>query len=211
MSIFRIVLLFAFAFLFPILGFSQDPTSKVFQGGFLFGMNTSQISGDNLSGFYKLSPTLGSFVCMKLGEKSSIQMELDYLGKGAHKNIKPKDSISTIYNLRLHYIELPLVFQYNYNSNLNLEVGPSLGVLFGSREEDNYGDMSGIYSSREQFKPFDLSITVGGTWKINEKWSFNIRFANSMFPVRNHDQNTSFRLNKGQYTSCIMGRFFVNF
>ena len=211
MSQFRIVLFFVLAFLLPISGFSQNAPTKIFQGGFLFGMNTSQISGDNLCGFYKLSPTLGSFVRMKFGEKSSIQMELDYLGKGAHKNIKPKDSISTIYNLRLHYIELPLVFQYNYNSNLNLEVGPSLGVFFWSREEDNYGDMSGIYSSREQFKPFDLSFTVGGTWMINEKWSFNIRFANSIFPVRDHDQNTSFRLNKGQYTSCIMGRFFVNF
>ena len=211
MSIFRIVLFSSFAFLLPILGFSQDATTKVFQGGLLFGINTSQITGDNLAGYNKLSPTLGAFVRMKLGEKSALQMEMAYLGKGAHKNLRPSDSIPTLYLLRLHYIEVPLVFQYNYNKKLNLEIGPSLGVYFGHREEDLDGDMSGIYSSREQFKPFDLSFTVGGTWKFNEKWSFNVRSANSIFPVRNHDQNTSFRLNKGQYTSCIMGRFLVNF
>ena len=211
MSYLRPILFFALAFLLPILGISQNANTKVFQGGLLFGINTSQITGDNLAGYNKLSPTLGAFVRMKLGEKSALQMEMAYLGKGAHKNLHPSDSIPTLYLLRLHYIEVPLVFQYDYNKKLNLEIGPSLGVFFGSREEDNYGDMSGMYSSREQFKPFDLSFTVGGTWRFNDKWSFNIRSANSIFPVRNHDQNTSYRLNKGQYTSCIMGRFFVNF
>jgi hypothetical protein len=210
MSIFRIIASFIFILAYPFLGFTQS-TTKVFQGGLLFGINTSQITGDNLAGYNKLSPTLGAFVRMKLGEKSSLQMEMAYLGKGAHKNLRPSDSIPTLYLLRLHYIEVPFLFQYDYNKKLNLEIGPSLGVFFGSREEDLDGDMSGIYSSREQFKPFDISFTVGGTWKFNDKWSFNVRSANSMFPVRNHDQNTSFRLNKGQYTSCIMGRFLVNF
>ena len=197
--------------LFSVCTFSQTASSKVFHGGLLFGINTSQITGDNLAGYNKLSPTLGAFVRMKLGEKYALQMEMAYLGKGAHKNLSPRDSIPTLYLLRLHYIEVPAVFQYDYNRKLNIEIGPSLGVFFGSREEDLDGDMSGIYSSREQFKPFDISFTVGGTWKFNEQWSFNVRSANSMFPVRNHDQNTSYRLNKGQYTSCIMGRFLVNF
>ena len=210
MSIFRIVFSCIFILSYPFGGFSQS-TTKVFQGGLLFGINTSQITGDDLAGYNKLSPTLGAFVRMKLGEKTALQMEMAYLGKGSNKNLLPSDSIQTEYLLRLHYIEVPLVFQYDYNKKLNFEIGPSLGVFFGSREEDLDGDMSGIYSSREQFKPFDLSFTVGGTWKFNEKWSFNVRSANSMFPVRNHYQNTSYRLNKGQYTSCIMGRFFVNF
>ncbi len=185
--------------------------AQTFLGGVLVGINTSQITGDDLGGYNKLSPTLGGFIRLKLDEKIALQLEIAYLGKGSHKNIRPKDSIPTLYLLRLHYIEVPLVFQYDYSDKLNFESGPSFGIFFGSREEDTFGDMSGIYSSREQFKPFDLSFTVGGTWKFNETWSFNIRSANSIFPVRNHDQKTSFRLNRGQYSSCIMGRFMINF
>lgn len=184
---------------------------QAFQGGLLAGINTSQITGDDLAGYNKLSLTFGAFVKTKLSDKSSLQMEIAYLGKGSHKNLNPKDSIPTLYLLRLRYIEVPLVFQYNLTSKLSLETGPSLGVFFGSREEDLYGDMSGMYSSREQFKRFELSYTVGGTWIINPKWHFNIRSANSIFPVRDHDQSTSYRLNKGQYSSCIMGRLMMNF
>jgi hypothetical protein len=184
---------------------------QAFQGGILAGFNTSQITGDDLAGYNKLSLTFGTFVNTKLSDKSFLQLEIAYLGKGSHKNLNPKDSIPTLYLLRLRYIEVPLVFQYNVTSKLTLETGPSLGVFFGSREEDLYGDMSGMYSSREQFKRFELSYTVGGTWVINPKWHFNIRSANSIFPVRDHDQSTSNRLNKGQYSSCIMGRLMMNF
>ncbi len=198
-------------FLILFIGFNNSSWAQKFQGGLIGGINTSQITGDDLAGYNKLSLTFGAFVSTKLGEKSSLQFEITYLGKGSHKNLSPKDSVPTLYLLRLHYIEVPLIFKYKLKPKLEFETGPSLGVFFGSREEDLYGDMSGNYSSREQFKPFDLSFTIGGSWIINEKWSFNVRSANSIFPVRNHDQNTSYRLNKGQYTSSIMGRFLYNF
>lgn len=206
-QLFQVVLI---GFFFLKFGLS-NLYGQAFQGGLLAGINTSQITGDDLAGYNKLSLTFGAFVKTKLSEKAFLQMEIAYLGKGSHKNLNPKDSIPTLYLLRLRYIEVPLVFQYNLTSKLTLETGPSLGVFFGSREEDLYGDMSGMYSSREQFKPFDLSYTVGGTWIINSKWHLNIRSANSVFPVRDHDQSTSYRLNKGQYTSCIMGRIMMNF
>jgi hypothetical protein len=190
---------------------SISKAQSSFKGGLIVGINTSQITGDDLAGYNKLSPDFGVFVRRYFGDKFSMQMEMQYLGKGSHKNLNPKDSVPTLYLLRLHYIEVPLMAQYDYNTKLNIEVGPSLGVLFKSREEDLYGPLLGNNSSREQFRPLELSFNVGGTWKFNDKWSINIRSANSVFPVRNHDQKTSYRLNKGQYSSCIMGRILMNF
>ena len=35
--------------------------SQNFEGGIIFGANTSQVGGDNLSGFHKAGPTIGIF------------------------------------------------------------------------------------------------------------------------------------------------------
>jgi len=187
-------------------------SNNKFYSGIFLGLNTSQITGDDLAGYDKPSITFGTFVKRKFGDNFSILMELSYLPKGSRKNITPKDTVpTTFYSLKLRYIEIPVMFQYTLKDKLTLEVGPSVGVLLSYAEEDIDGDLSGIYSSREQFKRTDISFNAGISYAFNESWTFNLRSANSMFPVRNHDQQTKFRLNRGQYSSCIMGRIFYNF
>jgi hypothetical protein len=189
----------------------QSQTNKKFYSGILIGLNTSQITGDDLAGYDKPSFTFGAFVKRKFGEHFSMLMELSYLPKGSRKNTSPKDSIPTFYSLKLRYIEIPVLVQYTVKSKLTLEVGPSVGVLLSYTEEDIFGDLTGIYSSREQFKRYDLSFNAGINYSFTDNLSFSLRSANSMFPVRNHDQQTKFRLNQGQYSSCIMGRLIYNF
>jgi hypothetical protein len=48
-------------------------------------------------------------------------------------------------------------------------------------------------------------------WKLNENWSLNFRASNSILPVRNFDQQASFRLTRGQLNKSVMGRVFYNF
>jgi len=205
-------LLFVFLFGSATSSFAQqNETNRKFYSGVLFGLNTSQITGDDLAGYDKPSFCFGAFVKRKFGERMSLLMELSYLPKGSRKNISPKDSVPTFYSLKLRYIEIPLMFQYTIKSKFTLEVGPSVGVLLSFSEEDIFGDLSGNYSTREQFKRTDISFNAGINYAITEKWTFSLRSANSMFPVREHDQQTKFRLNRGQYSSCIMGRLLLNF
>jgi hypothetical protein len=189
---------------------TSNAQENKFNAGILFGLNTSQITGDDLAGYDKPSLTFGGFVKREFG-RSAITMELAYLGKGSRKNFGPKDSIPTFYKLQLHYIEIPILFQFKFTPKLQAEIGPSMGVLLSYTEEDIYGDLSGEYASSEQFKRTDVSFNMGASWLFSKKWTLNIRNANSIFPVRDHDQKSHYRLNKGQYNSSIMGRIIYQF
>jgi len=200
-----------YALFFLLTCFIQKAISQKFNSGFQLGLNTSQITGDNLAGYNKAGLTAGIWVNRQLSERLSIWMELSYLPKGSKMLNRPSDSIPDYYRLHLNYIEVPLSINYRLLPKMSLEMGISCGAYISHSEEDVNGDLSGIYGPREQFKRTDLSFNAGLNWHFNSKWMFNVRNANSIFPVRNHDQQTYFRLNRGQYTSCIMGRILYQF
>jgi hypothetical protein len=189
----------------------KNSLAQSFQSGFSLGLNTSQVTGDNLSGFNKPGPTFGAFVNRTFENDFTIGFEITYLSKGSRKNLNPKDSIPTFYSLNIHYIEIPLNFIWKGNDRLKFEMGPSIGIYLGHREADEFGDLKNEYSTREQFKPIDISAQAGVYYKINSNWSFNLRIANSVMAVRNHDLQTKFRLNRGQYNTCVMGRMIYTF
>lgn len=198
-------------FLF-LLSLVQAPVlAQPFRGGVFAGFNTSQITGDDLAGYDKLSPLAGGLVRWPFAKNLSLQLEIGYIGKGSRKNLSPRDSIPTFYLLRLHYIEVPLLIQYRIKPQIEIETGPSVGVLFRWYEEDTFGPLSGPNSSREQFKPFDFSWSFGGTWWFKDNWGIGLRNLSTMFPVRSHDQKSTYRLNRGQYSSSIFGRIIYLF
>ena len=180
--------------------------AQQFQGGIFAGINTSQITGDDLGGYDKIGISAGFLGRRKFNERWAFHMEIGYLGKGSRTNLSLRDTFLGFYRLQLHYIEVPLLATFKIKPFLEIETGPSLGVIFGWREEDIYGELKGPFASVKNFKPYDLSWAYGGTFWFKEKWGINIRALSSIFSVRNHDQNAHYRLNRGQYSSCIMGR-----
>lgn len=199
-------------FLFILLqGLFFQITAQTFKAGAIAGINTSQVSGDNLSGFTKPSPIAGLFVERMFGNEWSMQMELTYMGKGSRKNIDTTRNDFTLYRLNMHYAEIPLLLKYNTGSKLLIEFGPSFGYLIMHRELDEFGEMDGQFAPAEQFKRFDLSAALGLNYLLSEKFVFGLRLVNSLLPVRDHDGNTKFRLNRGQYHTGLAFRFHYYF
>jgi len=199
-SLLRNLTLVIFVFVQSIC-FAQD-----FKAGLVAGINTSQVSGDNLSGFNKPSPIVGGFVERFFSTDFSIQMEISYMGKGSRKNIDTTRNDFSLYRLNMHYAEVPLMFKFHFTPKLKFEAGPSFGYLISFREADEFGDLVGQYSPREEFKRLDLSLAGGMYYAITEKFFFNLRLTNSLLPVRDHDGNTKFRLNRGQYHTGLAFR-----
>lgn len=185
--------------------------AQSFNAGLIIGANTCQITGDALQGFDRISPNLGIFVNRDINKDFSLQMEMQYLGKGSRKNIGPKDLAPTFYLLRMHYIEIPLLLRYNLKPKIQLVAGPSVGVLISYKEADLYGDLKGQYSPEEQFKRLDYSGSFGGSWLINNAWTLNILASNSIVPVRNYDGQIRERLLHGQMNKSIMIRLYYKF
>ena len=206
---FRLALFIVLVCLLELL--STRSFAQSFKAGLILGANTSQITGDALRGFDRISPNLGLFVNREFGKKFSMQLEMQYLGKGSRKNMGAKDSIPTFYVLRLNYIEVPLLLSYAIKPKILLVAGPSIGVLISYKEADLYGDLKGQYSPKEQFKRIDYSGSFGGSWLINDSWTLNVLASNSIVPVRNYDGQISERLLHGQMNKSIMIRLYYKF
>jgi len=158
--------------------------AQKFGGGFFAGIAASQISGDQLSGFYKAGPYVGAFSNFAFNEKSALQLELYYILKGSSKNQRPKINDYSIYKLNLHYIELSLLYKWQFSKRFWLETGPALGVLMKNNgiEKDEYGK---VYDSqRPRFNKLDFSGLAGLGINITGHLKANIRYQNSIIPVR---------------------------
>lgn len=183
-----------FAFL-PVFAFSQE-----FNGGLIAGMSATEISGDRLEGPNKAGIYAGGFVNRYFTPRSSAQMELNFIQKGSRMNPDSTNGYSS-YLLRINYVELFLHYKWDFHPMFTLETGPSLGVLINSYEEANYQLLD------NPFEPIDLSINIGLFYHLNERWSFNIRYSNSILPVRPHSQGQTYNLNKGQYNEVLSFTF----
>jgi hypothetical protein len=181
--------------LFPILLLSQE-----FNGGLLGGLSATEVSGDRLEGPNKAGIYAGAFVNRYISENSSLQMELNFVQKGSRMNPDSTNNFS-MYLLRINYAELFLHYKWDFKRVFTLEVGPSLGVLISTYEEANYQLLD------NPFNLFDLSFNFGLFYHLNERWSFNIRYSNSILPVRPHSQGQTYRFNKGQYNEVLSFTF----
>lgn len=158
--------------------------AQKFHGGFFAGVAASQISGDQLAGFYKAGPYVGAFSNFQFNEKSTLQLELYYILKGSSKNQRPKIFDYTIYKLNLHYVELSLLYKWNFSKRFWFETGPALGVLMKNNgiEKDEYGIVTD--SQRPRFNRFDFSGIAGLGINIINHLKANMRYENSIIPVR---------------------------
>lgn len=183
--------------LFIILGV-MAVSGQEFHGGILGGLAASEISGDRLQGPNKAGLYLGAFVNRHFSPKSSMQLELDFIQKGSRENPDSTNNFES-YLLRLDYMEMPVHYRYDFIEQASLETGLSLGVLVHSFEEANGYE----WTSGPPFYRTDLSFNIGIFYTLMESLRINVRYSNSVLPVRPHSQGQTYRLNRGQYNEVL--------
>jgi hypothetical protein len=165
----RFLLILSFTVLFW-QGFAQR-----FNGGVYLGMDVSQVDGDNNEGYHKLGYLAGALVSLDVSPHSSFQLEMGYIQKGA------RGDTSITFLTRLHYLEIPLLYQYTFAKRYSFEAGPAMDVLLGTYEESD-----GIESqSTIPFRPVTLAGIFGFSGFINNHLKANIRFNYSLLSIRN--------------------------
>jgi hypothetical protein len=189
--IISLILFISFA---PFLSRAQN-----FQAGVFLGISSSQVSGDQLGGFNKAGLYGGGFVNTPLGEKSMLQMEMSYIGKGSRPTSAQAEANPYNRYPTLNYIEVPVLFIYTVKTSITVEGGLAFGVLVYSREEDFYGErpIERPYNSTE------FSFLFGVGYMLSEKISLNSRLDNSILPIREHESGGTEGLNQGQYNTEI--------
>ena len=176
--------------------FAQE--KKVFFGGAYAGIATSQLSGDELAGYKKAGIYAGAFVNFHVSPKSILQLELSFIQKGSRSVSK---TMGLIYHCNLQYLEMPLFYKYQLHKRFGLYAGPALGYLVKRNNVER--DYMGTLPNRRPFNAIDLSAMAGVSIGILEHLHCDIRFSQSVIPVRAHESGAVYRLNRGQYNSVL--------
>lgn len=162
--------------------------AQSFNGGILAGAVTSQVNGDNYSGFHQLGWTAGAYVGLPLGENFNLRVELKYSLFGSHSDVKEELAGMNHYNLRLHYIEMPVMLRYKLGrftvggkslDFISLELGPSLDFLMHYRDETNTSP-----NENAPWRFFSITGNLGIHFDLSEHWGIGVRSMNSLTPIR---------------------------
>lgn len=187
----KTILLLAAAALLSL--FSQKTKAQSFDGGIMAGVVTSQINGDGYSGFHQIGWTAGIFSRIPSNGPSSWQMELKYSLFGAHSDVKEVEVGLNPMDIRLHYIELPLMFRYNLSrfsisgmplDFLTLELGISGDFLVRGTQSANHEN----HFDNPSWLFFSVTGNVGVQFNINDRLGINIRSMYSLTPCRLHPE-----------------------
>lgn len=163
--------------------------AQSFDGGLVAGAITSQINGDGYAGYHQLGGTAGFFVRIPTEGPKSWQMELKYSLFGAHSSADEENYGLNHMDIRLHYVELPLMFRYNLSGiNINgktmdfitLELGLSGDFLIRGTQS---ADFENAFDNNSWLF-FSVTGNAGLQFDLNENLGINIRSMNSLTPCR---------------------------
>ena len=187
---------------------AQEKESKsIFKPYLSLGLTSSQISGDELGGFDQIGFNATLATQIMIGDRWRPSIELQFDQRGSRRNAQPDKGLYESYNLRLNYVQVPLILGY-LQKKTGFELGVAPGYLLSSTEEDENGSYP--LQGRE-FDKLDIAALAGIRFRFHERWELCTRFEQSLIKVRNHSGSATFRLNQGQYSSAIqfMMRFHV--
>jgi len=156
---------------------------KRFVAGVKAGLSTSQVAGDTYGGFHKAGFGGGIFVTGKLNEKWTAQMEMLFVQKGSKYIGNPDIGDYSYYDLRLNYLEVPVLFQF-HQKKFVFEFGPSFGYLISYSED--YSNISGTGFNPKSFHSTEVGAGIGISYMLFKNLGVNWRYSNSILPIRSY-------------------------
>ncbi len=182
---------------FPFAGFTQR-----FNGGIMAGGLVSQVDGDNNEGYHKFGFLGGAFVSLKISPRSSFQLEMEYIQKGARQNADSATNTGTTYLTRLNYLEIPLLYQFTFAKRFQAEAGPAADILLGSYEEVNGLEVAYL---TVPYRTVTLSGIAGISCYITDHLKAGFRFNYSLLSIRSDYVKGSRKIlfEMGQYNNVM--------
>lgn len=183
------ILALCFAFILVFAGLQTQAQS--FAGGMMAGVTVSQINGDGYAGYHQIGWTGGLFGRIPTEGPSSWQLELKYTLMGAHSSVDEIEYGYAPMDIRLHYVEMPLMYRYNLSELpingmsfdfITLEIGLSADFL--AKNSQSADNECGLENPSWLF--FSVTGNVGVQFDFGERLGINIRSMNSLTPCRLH-------------------------
>jgi hypothetical protein len=175
-----------------------------FAMGIKIGPMTSQMSGDGLGGFDKFGAVIGATVKAQINERNHFSIGIEYNSKGSRA---PIDTLNhNTFAFRLHYIQIPLQWQLDWNNRLRIHTGIYAAYLANQTVMTNgFSRQMSEASYGPPFDSWDFGASFGIALKFTEQSSFLIEYGQSILPIRpNPAQANQFSYyERGNYNSTL--------
>jgi hypothetical protein len=198
--------------------------SAQFSGGFMAGINGSQVDGDNYAGYYKLGLNLGGMVSFPFSSNFSGSMEFLFTQKGSEAKPLPPDAATAGYAptqmlFRVNYVEIPLLINFRNKSintntqglgNLTLTAGLSIAKLISDTViEPPIDRPDELYPGNTFFFPriihsYDFNGVLGLGYNLTPHWQVQFRFTYSLLQFGASDN--SMQINHGLFNNVLTFR-----
>ncbi len=160
--------------------------------GLRAGVNLAslEIDDDNATTNYntnsKTSFHLGAFVNVPFGGMFRFQPELSYVGQGSKIDgaTITNPSLSGNYELDMHYIAVPLMFQLQTSKGFFVEAGPQFAFLIKAEEDLQSGSDTDI---KDNFRKTDFGLNAGIGYLSRIGLGLNARYVHGLSNVYNND------------------------
>ncbi len=144
------------------------------------GLNLSNLNySNNTDSDWRPGFHLGGLAHIHLTPSFSLQPEIYYSGQGA--NNLPWVGNQRM-DLGLHYVNVPVLMQYNFANGFRLQGGPQVGFLVGVSDKVN--DVEQNQLTTGSFKTVDFSIPLGLSYLGTSGFGIDTRFNIGLTRVR---------------------------
>lgn len=162
-----------------LLFMSTAAFSQGFQLGIKGGVNISNYTGGNIQSDALLGFHVGGMFNFMLGKNFSIQPEVLFSSQGAKYKTATAEE-----NLKVSYINLPVMAKLKFGGGLYLEAGPQVGFRVG--EDANIpGQTIDNFA-----KNLDLSVGAGLGYHTKSGFGVGARYMAGISKVGDFDKNT---------------------
>jgi len=162
--------------------FAFKAEAQIIKGEAIFGMNLSQVDGDEVYGFHRVGANVGAGVLVPFGKKGRFDASFEALFSqdGSYQRPQYDDSLSYEYEVHLNYAQIPVLVLFTDKEFISFGAGFSWGRLVGVKEWE-HGQLvdsttlnSGTYNKNDYCILADLRIRVYKSLKFNLRYQYSL-------------------------------------
>ena len=161
-----ITLVLAFLVAAPTLLRAQIIKGEVFAGGIL-----SQVDGDECYGFKKIGVHAGAGALIPLTNWMDVGLEVLFSQKGAYKrdSLVSNSTYPYAYNLKLNYVEVPLMLYVTDKDAVSFGIGASYGrIVYLDERNNNIPTGIGLGDGQLHWKDAELADRLPDITRITD-------------------------------------------
>ena len=154
-------LLLTIALFISCLSFTN---AQSIHAGLKVGSNINKISGQSFKDEFTYGYHAGAFLQVGLGSKWTIQPEILYNQVNTDTSNRFSElyklSVNKISNIKLSYLSIPVLLNYNLGNNFALQAGPQFGILLDQNRNL-------LQNGKDAFSKGDFSMLAGVQIKLS--------------------------------------------